>query len=605
MFSLSPALMNTFGRRAAFTVLAAAIACIAPASAAVVSADASLDAANVITGESFRLRVRVVTDRKESLPWPTVEGLGAFSVSKSTATSTSSQTTVINGAVSRSESFVTDFVFTLATDEDGTFTVGPIRFAHGGFDKELGQAVVTVTRAEPGISTRTSLGKSRVYTGEQVLYTLRIIPRDGVQSINLPEDLQKLIGEKFYYQRLDREITRSVARVDGRDVSVFDIRIALFPLLAGPASLEGIPVEYRRLRPGTSQAQSMFDMFFGGGGSLITQTEVAAPLRLTAVRLPPGAPDGFTGSVGRYSLTASLSAPVVAAGEPVTLTVTVRGNGLPKSVTRPVLPELPGFEVYDPEESVDTETRGDELWTARTFKYVLIPSREGDFALGTVSFPYFDPRRDAYARAESAPLELRVTPGRPGTSAPPLAARGGPDELGDDIRYIKTGDFRLREAAPLPVERPGFYVLALLPPLAFALALRLRRRRDRLRSDAAFSRRTRADAALRRRLKAARDLLGKRSSGTTGREFHRALSDALIAYPSDKLNREFLGLTLPEAAAALVARGASPETAAAYDALRQRCDFVLFAGMNPLPEEMRRDLAEAEALLARLDKELT
>jgi hypothetical protein len=572
-----------------------------PARADVVSADASLNASNVVTGEAFQLRVRVATNKKENLAWPYVEGLEPFDVSKTTGTSTSSQTTVINGVVSRSESFVTDFVFTLKAREGGTYTIGPIVFSHKGDDRDLGRATITVTKTDPGISTRTSLSKQRIYAGEQVLYTLRIIPKDVVQSISLPEDLQKKIGENFFFQQLDREIVRKTATVDGREVAVFDVRIALFPLLSGPAALSGIPVEYRQLRPGTSQGQSMFDMFFGGGGSVITQTTTAAPLRLNVTPLPIGAPANFTGSVGQYSLKASLNQNVVAAGEPVTLTVTIRGNGQPKSITKPVLPELSHFEVYDPEESGSSAPEGTVLWTTRTFKYVLIPGREGTHELGKVSFPFFDPERNVYTQAESSELSLRVTPGKPASAVTPFAAQREISALGADIRHIKTGEHRVRNEKRLPLASPGFQGLILLPPLAFAVALFVRRRRDRLQTDFAFSRRTRADSERRRRLKGARQALETGEART----FYRSLSEAVIAYPSDKLNREFRGLTLPEALHILTARGAANETASAYDELLQRCDFVLFAGMSPSADEMHRDLEGAEALLARLDKELS
>jgi hypothetical protein len=574
------------------------------AGAAVLSADASLSATQVLTGEAFQLRVRVSTDQREKLPWPTVEGLDAFTVTKTTGTSTSSQTTIINGVVSRSENILTDFVYILTARETGTFNLGPIRYAHKGFERDLGRATVTVSRSEAVISTRTSVSKARVFTGEQVLYTLRIIPKDGVQSMNLPENLQKLIGEKFFFQQLDKETVRKTATVDGRETAVFDIRIALFPLLSGTAALEGIPVEYRQVRPGTNQGQSMFDAFFGGGGSIVTLTTTAAPLRLNVTA---GAPDGFTGSVGDYSLSASLNKKTVAAGEPVTLTVTIRGNGQPKSITRPILPDMPHFEVYDPEESGASEAEGAVLWTTRTFKYVLIPGREGTHTLEGVSFVHFDPKRAAYVRIASPALELRVTPGKAGEGSSPYATQREITEVGSDIRHIKTGEFRLRNDADLPHQHAGFYGVLLLPPLAFAGALFLRRRRDRLRSDAAFSRRTRAGSELRRRLKTARQTLEAPARGenrTQARDFYRALSEAVIAFPSDKINREFRGLTLPESVAQLAARGATPETASAYDTLLQRCDFVLFAGMTPPAEEMRRDLESAEALLTRLDKEL-
>ena len=585
-----------------FGLLLALIAALFPAAASaatVRSVDASLTATQVATGESFQLIVRVSADARGTLPWPQVSGLEPFTVSRERGTSVSSQTSIVNGVVSRSETHVTSFVYTLIPREAGTYTIGPIRYAHDGFDRDLGRAVVTVSDVEPAITTRTSVSKPRAYVGEQVLYTLRIVPENDVQSINLPQDLQKLIGERFYFQQLDREITRTTAMVDGREAAVFDVRIALFPLLAGTAALEGIPVEYRRLRPGASQAQSMFDMFFGGGSSLITQSTVAAPLRLQAVALPDGAPEGFTGAVGTHVIRASLDRQVVAAGEPVTLTVTIRGNGQPKSITGPQLPRLQNFEVYAPEESGSSAPEGTVLWTTRTFRYVLIPAREGSFAIENIHFPYFDPEAGRYAVATAPRLELRVTPGS-GAAVSALAARAEVTELGSDIRHIKPASTPLRDGGRLPHEGTPLRVLALLPPLLLAGAWAWRRRLDRLRGDAAYSRRVGADAALRRRLKAARTAL----EASAPREFYRALSDAVIAFPSDRLNREFRGLTTTEATALLAARGASAETAGAYDTLLQRCDFVLFAGMSPGAEEMRRDLESATALLRRLDKEL-
>lgn len=603
-FNLTPLLppppsLSRAGVRALMALTA--LLAIAPARAELLSAAASLSASNVVTGEAFQLRVRITTDKKENVSWPDVEGLEPFSVTRSTATSSSSQTTIVNGAVSNSTSFVTDFIFSLTAQEGGTFTLGPITHTYGGARRDLGRAVVTVTKTEPALGMRSSLSKQRLYVGEQVLYTLRIMPKDGVQSIDRPDDLQKRIGEKFYFHQLDQEIVRRTATVDGRETPVYDVRIALFPLLSGPARLEGISITYRQLRPGVSQGQTFFDMFFGGGGSVVTQTATASPLRVNITPLPDGAPADFTGSVGSYSVKASLNQAVVAAGEPVTLTVTVRGNGNPRTITRPTLPDLSHFEVYDPEESGGSAPEGAELWTTRTFKYVLIPGREGSHEIRGIGFAYFDPARGVYTRAEAAPLTLRVTPGTVAAPASPLASRREITELGVDIRHIKSGAFRLRDDAALPLSSPLFHGLLWLPPLALAWAVFARRRRDMLRSDAALSRRSRAGSERRRRLREARKALDNGQA----REFYRALAEAVVAFPSDKLNREFRGLTLPEAMGLLSARGATAETATAYDNLMQRCDFVLFAGMTPPPDEMRRDFESAEALLARMDKELS
>ena len=573
--------------------------------AAVRGAQAGLSSSQAMVGEAIQLQVQVSSDKKEDLPWPKVEGLEPFTVTKNVSFSSSSNVTIVNGAVSRSEQFVTDFVFTLTPQKSGTFTVGPIRYDYKEFHQDLGSAVLTVSKSESGLSTRSSVSKSRAFVGEQVLYTLRIVPKEGVQSISLPQDLQKLIGQKFFFQQLDKEIAPHMATVDGRETKVFDIRIALFPLLTGPVALEGIPVEYRQVRRNNgSQGQSVMDAFedafFGGGGRVVTQTALGAPLRMEAFALPPGAPAGFTGSVGNYSLSARLDKPTAAAGDAVTLIITIRGNGQPKSITAPVLPPFPYFEIYDPEESSETVVEGASLVTTKTFKYVLIPSREGAQTLEGIAFPYFDPQRRSYATAVAPTLTLKVTPGKPGAGGGSFVAQREISEVGSDIRYLKTDDAALRNDADRPYHHAGFYGLVLLPPLALAGALWFRRRRDRLQSDTAYSRRSQAASKLRKRLREAR--LAQQAG--KGREFYRALSEALAAFASDKLNQEFRGLMLPEARARLEQGGAAAETAAAYDGLMQRCDFVLFAGISPSAEEIARDLEAGEKLLSRLDKEL-
>ncbi len=576
--------------------------------AVVRAAQASLSSSQAMVGEAIQLQVQVSSDKKEDLPWPKVEGLDPFNVAKNVSYSSSSNVSIINGAVSRSEQFISIFVYTLTPTSSGTFTIGPIRYDHKDFHQDMGSAVLTVTKSESGLSTRSSVSKNRAFVGEQVLFTLRIVPKEGVQSISLPEDLQKLIGQKFFFQQLDKEIAPHTATVDGRETKVFDIRIALFPLLAGPVALEGIPVEYRQVRrnPG-SQGQSVMDAFedafFGGGGRVVTQTALAAPLRMEALQLPAGAPASFTGSVGKYTLSTRLDKTTVAAGDAVTLTITIRGNGQPKSITRPVLPSLPYFEIYDPEESSETVAEGTSLITTKTFKYVLIPSREGSQTLQGISFPYFDPQRKSYVNAEAPSLSLNVTPGKAGATGGGFVAQREISELGSDIRYLKNvkPEETLRDDADLPYHHVGFYGLLLLPPLSLAGALWFRRRRARLQSDTAYSRRSQAGSRLRKRLKAAR--LAQQAG--QGREAYRALSEALVSFASDKINQEFRGLTLPEARMRLEQGGTAAETVAQYDGLMQRCDFVLFAGISPSNEEIDRDINAGEKLLGRLDKELS
>ena len=83
-----------------------------------------------------------------------------------------------------------------------------------------------------------------------------------------------------------------------------------------------------------------------------------------------------------------------------------------------------------------------------------------------------------------------------------------------------------------------------------------------------------------------------------------AQADTRIGFASDRLNVEFLGMTLPESRETLVKRGAGNGTAAEFEKLLERCAFAQFGGLRRSEDEMRADLEAVEKLLDRLDKEL-
>ncbi len=564
------------------------------------SAGASLSTNDVMTGETFTLQVQVANDKKEELPWPQVQGLEHFQVTKNTSMSSNSQTTIINGQVSHNNSYITTFVYSLSTQQPGAYVLGPIRYVFKDFTQELGSARINITKSVSSLTTQSTVNKRKAYIGEQVLYTLRILPKDGVQAINLPQDMQKLIGEKFFFERLEKNIAPTVVTINGQQAKVFDIHIALFPLLPGTASLEGIPVEYQVVKRNGRNGQDMFDMFFGGA-NVITQKAFAEPLKMEVLPLPSGAPTGFTGSVGEYSISAKVDKTTVAAGDAVTLTVTIRGNGQPKSMTKPIMPELKDFEVFDPEESSSSALQGNTEWTTKVFKYALIPRRQGAYSLEGIAFPYFDPRRAAYSQVEANHISLQVGPGKEETVPQTRAlTQREISDLGSDIRHIKTNNSRLENEGDLPYHHVWFGGLILLSPLAFAGALVLRRRRDRLGTDAAFLRKTQAASRMRKRLKQAQLAL----SSNKPVDFYRELSEALMGLASDALNQEFRGMRLDDAREVLLQHGASIETTGTYESLMQRCDFGQFAGLKSSEVELKADIEAGAKLLEQLDREL-
>ena len=557
-------------------------------------------------GEAFQLTVQVTSDdRAEGLPWPQVEGLDKFTVAKTTGSSQSSQTTIINGKISNRTFFITNFIYTLTAAKPGTFTLGPIRYAYKTYDQNMGSASITVTKQEAGLTSEPSLSKRTAYIGEQLLYNLRIIPSQGVQQINLPQDLQKLIGEKFWFQRLDKNVEAKVVKINGQNVRVFDVRIVLFPLLAGKAEMAGIPVDYQQVsRNQGRRSGSVFDMFddeFFNGGHVVNMTAMAGPISMEVLPLPADGPSDFTGSVGEYTLSADLDKTSLASGDAVTLTVTIRGDGEPKTITKPRLPDLAQFEVFDPEVTTGTAVQGATLITTKTFKYVMVPHRKGDYSLGPVAFSYFDPSKRVYAEAKSRPLTISVTQGKE------IAATGNRvmsqreiADIGSDIRHIKAGPGPLRSQDDFLYKHPWFWLLFSPAPVAFAMVFLVRSRGRKLAGDATLKRKTLAGAQLKRRLKEANEALKQRNA----REFYKALSQAVVGFASDKLNVEFRGLTSDDAKAQLRKRGISEASISEYEKVLHMCDFGQFGGGARDEKAWKESLDAAENLLRMLDREL-
>jgi hypothetical protein len=577
------------------------------AARAEIAAQASLTSSQVGTGEPFQLIIQVTSDDKPAdLPWPQVEGLQNFTVAKSTGTSQSSQTTIVNGRVSSRTLYVVNFTYTLTAQKPGTFQLGPIRYAYKTYDRSMGSAQITVTKQEPGLTGTPSLSKRKAYVGEQVFYDLHIVAGPGVQQINLsPQEVPKLIGEKFWSQQLDKQVESKTAKVNGETVHVYDIRIVLFPLLAGKAELAGIPIPYTQVgRTQRRRSGSVFDMFddefFGGGGSLVQMSTTASPIDMEVLPLPPGAPADFTGSVGEYALTATVDKTSLPAGDAVTLTVTIKGDGEPKTITKPKLPDMGQFEVFDPEVSTASAVQGNTLVTTKTFKYVMVPHRRGNYELGPVSFSYFDPERKAYVEAKSQSLAIAVTPGKESDYTPQrVMSQREIADIGSDIRHIKTA-YALRNENEFVYKRAWFWLLFPPTPIAFAMLLLVRTRSRRLASDATLKRKTMAGAQLKRRLKEAGDTLKQRDA----RGFYKALSQAVIGFASDKTNVEFRGLTIEDARAHLRAKGASETAADEYAKVLQACDFGQFGGGDRDEKAWKEALASAENLLRMLDREL-
>jgi len=267
-----------------------------------------------------------------------------------------------------------------------------------------------------------------------------------------------------------------------------------------------------------------------------------------------------------------------------------------------VLPPLPDYKRYEPKVEEKREVQEDRLHGTKTWDYVLTPLAAGPQDLPPIAFAYFDPARGAYVEVTSKPLPVMVqrgTEGAPsGAGGPGSGARREVVAFGRDIRFIKGSSELARHGRPF--HRSVLFGTLLASPLLLNAALLLAvRRRDRLAASAGLARGRRAPSFARRRLKQARRMLGEGKP----RAFSEEVGRALTGYLADRLNVSASGLTHEGIDGLLEDRRVDQGLRTEVRRVLEACDFARFAPVEQGPEAMRRDLSEAEQLIARLERD--
>ena len=306
----------------------------------------------------------------------------------------------------------------------------------------------------PEIFLEASVNPPRPWVGQQMLYTLHLFTQADVLSVN-PSNLPEFKG--FWAREIpqpEQLRPEMVERNGQRFGRVVLLQRALFPRRAGTFEIEATE----------AQLEALVDRSFFSRGRQISRTSNA--LQVEVRELPPP-PEGFDGVVGQVELEASLSPTTLEVGDAATLTVTLSGRGHLQGLLAPRLPELPGIQIFPPQQQSEEGLRRKQVTGKRTWSFVLVPEKPGEWQLPPVSIPYFDPLAGEYKVAGSDPFELLVK----GSTS--LVQDGGRTV---DLHSIRTAALPAvySVSSRLPATRPWLFAL----PWGLALLLLWRRQRS-------------------------------------------------------------------------------------------------------------------------------
>ena len=572
----------------------------------------------VIAGRPFQLSY-TVNQRSRDLRAPEFTD---FDVLSGPYTSTSSSTSFVNGK--RSSSFEQTYTYTLMATKEGTFTIGPATVKVDGENIQSNGVRIQVlpadqpqqtqsttsqpsqprTSSQPSASSqaassenlfvRTIASKTRVHEQEALMITYKLyFANVDVAQLTNNTKLPEFTG--FLKQDLEQgEIQTELEHYNGRNYQTAVLyRTILYPQHSGdikidPANFEAV------LRVQVQQrARSIFDDFFGSYTN-VTKMLTAPGVTIHVSPLPAGKPAGFSGGVGHFTLTPSISQTEIQANEAVTIKLDISGSGNMKLLKTPAIDWPEGFEPYDPKVTNNFKTTTSGVSGTKSIEYLAIPRSAGEYTIPAVKFSYFDIDEKAYKTLSTPEYTILVKRGAGASSGAGSeegavvyhAQKEDIKQLGSDIRYIDTKKPKSSNIRHQTSDINYIWLFYVIPALIALILLVVLRKQIKENADLARVRYKKANKVAKKRLKAAAAALKANDKDHFYEEIERAawtyLSDRL-SIPTADLNKENI--------ASLLAQKNVPE--AIITEVKNVLSTAEFARYAPTTDHAMDDLYEA------------
>lgn len=552
----------------------------------------------VAVGDQFRLSYTVTTQNVRDFRVPSFKG---FDVLMGPSPSRQSSVQIINGKTTSTRSIT--YTYILMATAEGSYTLPAASIVADG-EQMLSNAVeIKVLPADKAAASgtgssqsngrtgtsrasassvadsdlfiRATVSKSSVYEQEAFLLTYKIytlVDLRGFDNVKLPD------FKGFHSQEVELPTNRrwSLEHYNGRNYQTTIYRqFVLFPQQAGKLTIE--PARFDASVARAMQTIDPFEAFFNGGSNYmeIKKPLVTPRITIDAKPLPAGKPEGFSGGVGDFNISATISSNSVKTNDAVTLKLIISGTGNMKLMDTPEVHFPEEFEIYDPKVDNKFRLTNNGLSGNQVIEYLAIPRTEGDYTIPPVQFSYFDCKSQTYKTlsTEAFPLHVEKGSGDATQVVANFVSKEDLKVLNQDIRYIKLGDVSLSPRGRFFLGSLACWLWYVVPALAFVVLFVLYRKQIAANANLAYVRTKKANKMAVKRLKSAGRLLAEGKQN----DFYDEVLKALWGYVADKLSISTSSLTKDNVADKLRQHGVDDTLVGDFLSLLDTCEFARFA----------------------------
>ncbi|OHB69935.1 MAG: hypothetical protein A2W17_00155 [Planctomycetes bacterium RBG_16_41_13] len=536
----------------------------------------------------------------------------------------SAQTRIINGEVSISKGYT----YMLQPVAKGKYTIGSSTLTYKGRQYTSNPINVEVIESKPSTDTKTidldklvfvelHTDKDAAYVYEQVTLYFRLYFQKGLPVADI--DYTAPATRNFMEEKLGDQRQYEVVR-EGILYSVLELRTAIFPIVSGelaitPAKVKcNLIVQEQRNRRGTPFDDffndSFFDDFFGSGQRKYPVERITNPVLLKIKPLPEdGKPKEFKGAVGNFNMDTSVKTSRVRIGDPITLSISVYGDGYIQTINEPVLAfnNNDDFKIYPAESTTQITNREEVIRGRKVFSKVIEPQNTELRNIPAIVFSYFNPRENQYKTITKEPIPITVDSWEqeiPIQLAHSLekssSSRRQVQLLTQDILPIMTGLSSLKNQGN-PVYKNPFIVGGLfLPAIVLVTTFFVVRHKDRLQTDIGYARNRRAHSVANKRLTLAQSAL----FGDSSSMFYAYLSRGIAEYLADKFNIPAASASGGKVEELLRNIGVSDDVIAEVARCLSDFDYRRFSSDAGTINERENSLKVAAQLITKLEKQL-
>ena len=508
--------------------------------------------------------------------------------------SRSSYTQIINGKKSSATNL--SYTLTLMPSKTGTFKIPGASIVVDGEKIYSNDLTIKVENAENNAQKQNE-GGTVTGGGTQRVTSESIFVRTIVSKTNIYEqeaisvtyklytllDVAQFTGAKlpdfngFLKQDIEQSQNKqlSAETYKGRSYgTVVLYQAVLFPQHTGEIEIGKASFTALLRLQNKAQVRSIFDDFFDSYTN-VEKTLTAPAVTVKVSELPlAGKPATFSGAVGNFNLTSTLSSGNLKTNQAATIKVVISGNGNMKLLKNPEIKFPDGFEVYDPKVDNKFSSGSGGVSGTKTIEYMFIPRRSGKFDIPSAELSYYDLNNKTYRTLRTPAYKINVTKGEGGEAVVEnFTGKEDVTPLAKDIRYLYTGSVKLQ-----PESRPWFgtlpfWMLFLIPLIIAAILFIYFRKHVKENADLAFVKTKKANKVAQKRLRLALKFLeeGKKN------QFYEEVMKAVWTYLSDKLvipvaelNKDNIRLKMNE-------KGMEKEVTDNFTNILNTCEYASYA----------------------------